>query len=53
MKTDTITIKIVGTKKFRQMYVNCHPYVLHLWKPTGVDLQAPPAILVGPRMRHK
>lgn len=34
-------------------YVNLHPYVLHLWKPIGVDLPAPPSILVGPRQRHR
>lgn len=36
----------------RSKYVNCHPYVLHLWKPTGRELPAPDSILVGPRMRH-
>lgn len=33
-------------------YVNCHPYVLHLWKPVGEEIKTPPAILVGPRKRH-
>lgn len=28
-------------------YVNCHPYCLHLWKPTGVAMPRPPAIYVG------
>jgi hypothetical protein len=36
----------------RSKYVNCHPYVLHLWKPTGLDLPAPASILVGPRLKH-
>lgn len=35
------------------MYVNFHPYVLHLWRETGKDFNAPPSILVGPRMRHR
>lgn len=30
-------------------YVNCHPYVLHLWKKAGVEHELPPSILVGPR----
>lgn len=29
-------------------YVNCHPFVLHLWRPLDVELPRPPAILVGP-----
>ena len=28
-------------------YVNNHPYVLHLWRPTDVTIPEPPAILVG------
>lgn len=28
-------------------YVNEHPYCLHLWRPIGVDIQTPPAWLVG------
>ena len=28
-------------------YVNNHPYVLHLWKPIGVDVPKPPSIMVG------
>lgn len=36
----------------RSQYVNCHPYVLHLWKPTNKELLAPPSILVGPKRRH-
>jgi hypothetical protein len=28
-------------------YVNMHPYTLHLWKPTGVDIPTPPPIMVG------
>ena len=28
-------------------YVNNHPHVLHLWRPTKEDLPRPPAITVG------
>lgn len=28
-------------------YVNNHPFVLHLWKPVGVDIPRPPAATVG------
>lgn len=28
-------------------YVNNHPYCLHLWRPTGVDIPTPPTITVG------
>lgn len=28
-------------------YVNNHPFVLHLWKPTAFDLRMPPSIAVG------
>lgn len=28
-------------------YVNDHPYCLHLWRPTAVELPTPPPILVG------
>lgn len=30
-------------------YVNCHPHVLHLWRPVGQEIISPPSILVGPR----
>lgn len=30
-------------------YVNYHPYVLHLWRPVGKNLELPPSILIGPR----
>lgn len=30
-------------------YVNFHPFVLHLWRPIGVDFPKPPPIMVGPR----
>ena len=30
------------------VYVNCHPYVLHMWKPDGVELPVPPPELIGP-----
>ena len=29
-------------------YVNCHPNVLHLWRPRNQEIPTPPAILVGP-----
>lgn len=28
-------------------HVNNHPYCLHLWKPVGVEVPAPPSIMVG------
>lgn len=27
-------------------YVNCHPFVLHLWKPLNVDMPMPPIVAV-------
>jgi hypothetical protein len=30
-------------------YVNNHPYVLHLWRPVGVEMPRPPHELVGVR----
>jgi hypothetical protein len=29
-------------------YVNCHPHVLHLWRPKHQEIPTPPSILVGP-----
>lgn len=29
-------------------YVSCHPFCLHLWKPTSIELPIPPSIFVGP-----
>lgn len=29
-------------------YVNCHPHVLHLWRPIDQEIPTPPAIFVGP-----
>lgn len=30
-------------------HVNCHPYCLHLWRPTiGPEIPRPPSIMVGP-----
>ncbi len=29
-------------------YVNCHPHVLHLWRPTTQQIPEPDSILVGP-----
>lgn len=28
-------------------YVNMHPYVLHLWRPTGQEIPIPDKIMVG------
>ncbi len=28
-------------------YVNNHPHCLHLWRPVGVEMPLPPAMLVG------
>ncbi len=37
----------------RSDYVNCHPFVLHLFKPINTEIVRPPSILVGPkRDRH-
>ena len=30
-----------------EQYVNQHRYCLHLWRPIGVELPVPPAVLVG------
>jgi len=30
-------------------YVNNHQYCLHLWRPIGVSIPAPPSIMVGVR----
>jgi hypothetical protein len=30
-------------------YVNFHPFVLHLWRPTFIELPRPPSITVGPK----
>lgn len=29
-------------------YINCHPHVLHLWRPINADIPTPPAYFVGP-----
>jgi hypothetical protein len=29
-------------------YVNCHPNVLHLWRPTTASIPTPPVEFVGP-----
>lgn len=34
----------------RSMYVNCHPYCLHLWKPIGITIPVPSTILIGPKV---
>lgn len=32
----------------RREYVNVHEWTLHLWRPTGTEIPAPPPLLVGP-----
>jgi hypothetical protein len=32
----------------QSVHVNCHPYCLHLWRPTDHDVPTPPTILLGP-----
>ena len=34
----------------RSEYVNCHPGVLHLWRPINKKIPMPPSILVGPKV---
>lgn len=29
-------------------YVNHHPYVLHLWRPDGIQIPTPPTYMIGP-----
>jgi len=31
----------------KSVYVNCHPYCLHLWKKAGSEYETPPALFVG------
>ncbi len=30
-------------------YVNCHPFVLHLWRPTDQEIPTPMSFMVGPK----
>lgn len=30
-------------------YINCHPYCLHLWRPTTGNLPMPPSFMIGPK----
>jgi hypothetical protein len=32
----------------KKVYVNFHPYCLHLWRPVGVSIPLPPTKLIGP-----
>ena len=34
----------------RSDWVNCHPFVLHLWKPTDGEIPRPPSWMVGPKL---
>jgi hypothetical protein len=29
-------------------YISCHPYCLHMWKPTDKEIPLPPLWMVGP-----
>jgi hypothetical protein len=29
-------------------YVNCHPNVLHIWRPIGIEIPTPDQYLIGP-----
>lgn len=33
-------------------HISCHPFCLHLWRPTGAEIPRPPAIMVGPSAEH-
>lgn len=33
----------------KSQYINCHPYVLHLWRPTTIAIPEPPTDLIAPR----
>ena len=43
---DDVVIQIHPAK---QNYINCHPFCLHLWRPTSFELPLPPTIAIGPR----
>lgn len=30
----------------QSQYVNCHPYVLHLWRPQNLSIPMPPVVMV-------
>ena len=32
----------------KSVYINLHPGVLHLWKPTGKNIETPPRWMIGP-----
>lgn len=40
---------VVQFHPMKSEYVNCHPFVLHLWKQTNSIFQLPPSIMVGPK----
>ena len=33
----------------KSLYVNCHPYTLHLWRHRVLPFMAPPTFLIGPQ----
>ena len=33
-------------------HINCHPYVLHLWRPHVMEIPRPPGWMVGPPPEH-
>lgn len=43
--TDTVMQLHVPPKD----HVNCHPYCLHLWRPTNCEIPRPPGIFVAPK----
>lgn len=34
----------------KKVYVNFHPYCLHLWRPIGIPIPVPPTQLIGPKL---
>lgn len=36
----------------RSEYVDEHPNVLHLWRPSNTNIQTPPSILVGKKKKQ-
>jgi len=37
----------------RTEHINCHPYCLHMWRPTESAIPRPPAEMVGPVAERK
>lgn len=34
-------------------YINCHPFVLHMWRPADAPLLCPPSFAVGPSAEQR